>query len=218
MPDLSPGTLGYLGFAFVCLVAAGFFVFGVKGSGGIFSKRRRTSSSLGRDTMKAPMPKHVEMQFYHVIGGIVIRYGFIDSLVAEAARILFEELGGHSSQKHPVRPMSVRLEYIGKCLRNKPELASLTSMGEEMIGSVKNLDGMRQFLIHGMLTEYFPVPGLFQFTKLDPNDSKTGYEQESMAFSQAQLAEMANLCTEVVRGLTWLGKELQAVAAAKKGQ
>src|SRR6478752_4807748 len=135
-----------------------------------------SSSSGGLDFLPMnPMPKHVEIELYHTIGGIVIRYGFIDTLIADLCRILFEDLGGHSSEKKPPRPIGVRLKYIAKCFRNKPELAHWKDGAEDFIELIKTVDGVRNYLIHGCLTQYYPDQKAFRFTKLDRNEDETGY-------------------------------------------
>ena len=168
--------------------------------------------------MPTPMPKHVEVQFYHVIGAIVVRYGTIDSLVAQICSNLIEDFGGHSSQKEPPRRLSVRLELIGKCFRNKPELAEMTEFMAAVCDSIKNIDVIRHYLVHGLLTEYWPEKEAYQFTKLDPNEDKTSYEQNSITISHDQLADLAQACTEVVRQLSGAGKYLLGAAAARDGQ
>src|SRR5262249_14451257 len=150
------------------------------------------------------MPKHVEIEFYHVIGGIVIRYGYIDALVGTICQTLFVDLGGHSSQKQAPRPMSKRLEYVLKCFRNKPELGALKTMAENICATIEQVDLHRTYIVHGSMTEYTPheTNPSFQFTKVDPKDTKDGYDQTSITFFREELAHVAQTCTEVVRGLT----------------
>jgi hypothetical protein len=168
--------------------------------------------------MSTPLPKQVEIEFYYVIGGIVIRYGFIDAFVAAFMKTLFEDLGGHSSQKKAVRPMATRLAYINKCFRNKAELAHLTGDAENITSSIANLDALRAYLIHGWLTEYYPAQSAFQFTKIDPNHDRSGYVLNTAVFTYARLNEMAQLCTDVVRDLEAFGKALDAVSSARQNK
>jgi hypothetical protein len=165
-----------------------------------------------------PMPENVRIQLYHTLGGIIFSYGFVDSLVATVCRVLFEDLGGHPSQKQAFRPMGVRLRYMEKCFRNKPELAEMTEDALFLVARIRELDDLRNYLVHGCMTEYFPDGEAFQFTKVDMNSDRSGYEQWSKTLTHAQLAEMAQACTYVVRGLTPIGKRLEGLAGARKGQ
>jgi hypothetical protein len=162
--------------------------------------------------MRTPvaLPKEVEIELYHVMGGIIIRFGFIDALTADICRILFEDLGGHSSQKKPPRPLSVRLEYIGRCFRNKPELAAMKDDVEILAKAIKEIDFLRNFLVHGCLTGYYGHT--YQFTKLDGREDFSGYDQNSMMLAHDKLAELAQACTHAVRGLTEIGRKLNQVA------
>lgn len=163
-----------------------------------------------------PIPKNVEVEFYHTIGGIVIRYGFIDTLIADMCRIFFEDLGGHSSEKKPPRPISVRLGYLGKCFRNKPEVAHWKEVYEDFHELIEGVDGVRNYLIHGCLTQYFPDRTAFQFTKLDRNADETGYQQNSVTYTKDQLVQFAHACTEIVRNLQMIGRDLEQVVVRKK--
>ena len=170
--------------------------------------------------MPTPMPKNVEIEFYHVIGGLVVRYGYIDSLIATVCKNLFEDLGGHSSQKRAPRPMGVRLEYIGKCARNKPELSAQRDRMEAFCDLVSQIDWFRNFVIHGCMTEYFPDPVApsFQFTKLDTRLDGTGYDQVSMTICRSDLVQLAQASGEVVDSIRIVGTELRDMVAAEKGQ
>jgi hypothetical protein len=198
----------------------GLALSGACGFGGVFSIRRNTSSSLGGFAMPTPMPmpKHVETIFYHAIGGIVIRYAYIDAIMATLCDVLFTELGGYPGFKEAPQCMSKRLGLMGKCFRNKPELADLKGMAENLRTTIKEIDLHRAYIVHGCMTEYSPNgggPPVFQFTKVDPKESRDGYDQTSITLTQPQLAHIAQACTQVVRGLRELTIETKKVAATQ---
>jgi hypothetical protein len=60
-----------------------------------------------------------ERHFITLLGEIIMRWGYIDTLLAQTCNVLFEELGGHSSEKTPPVALGRRLAYVGKCFRNK---------------------------------------------------------------------------------------------------
>jgi hypothetical protein len=170
--------------------------------------------------MPTPLTREVWTVFYHAIGRVVVKYGFIDALIATTCRVLFEDLGGHSSQKKAPRPMGVRLEYIGKCFRNKPELADLKQMAENICATIQQLDFYRAYLVHGCMTEHFTHDSnpSFEFTKVDTKKDGDGYEQVAITVSLQELAYLAETSTQVINGLTTLGKCLDPIVLIRKGQ
>jgi hypothetical protein len=170
--------------------------------------------------MPTPLTREVWTVFYHAIGRVVVKYGFIDALIANTCKRLFEDLGGHSSQKKAPRPMGVRLEYIGKCFRNKPELADLKQTAENICATIEQIDFYRAYLIHGCMTEHFvhTTNPSFQFTKLDPAEGGGGYEEKSITVSLQELSYLAETSTQVIAGLADLGHCLEALVTIRKGQ
>lgn len=170
--------------------------------------------------MPTPLTPKVWTVFYHAIGRVIIKYGFIDTLVANTCHTLFVDLGGHSSQKKAPRPMGVRLAYLGKCFRNKPELFDLKQMAENICATIEQIDFYRAYIVHGCMTEHFPHeqnPG-FQFTKLDTKNDGNGYEQNTIVVYLSELSQLAEASTQVISGLTELGKSLGPIVAVRNGK
>lgn len=156
--------------------------------------------------MEPPLPKEIEDEFHRVIGGIIIRFGFIDTLISNICHSLFVDLGGHSSQKETPRNMSVRLRYIGKCFRHKPVLHSLRDDMERLCQQVREVDKHRNFIVHGCLTQFFPFRNAFEFTKLDTNADNSGYNFTSAAFTYQELVDIAQTSSVIISGLANVGK------------
>jgi hypothetical protein len=170
----------------------------------------------GFPAMPTPLPTHVEAEFYRVVGAIVIRYGFIDAHVASLCGMLFTDLGGHPSQKRPPRPMGTRLDYLGKCFRNKPQLSHVRQSAETCLTDVKTAETFRQYIVHGCLMEFFPQTTAFQFMKLDQKPDDSGYEPNSIVLTIEQLLQLAQTCANAIRGLERISHELQKLVALKQ--
>lgn len=168
--------------------------------------------------MPTPLPPPVEIELFHAVGRVVTRWGFIDALLAEICRVLYSDLGGHSSQKKPPTKLSSRLDYIGKCFRNKDQLRSLAEGLEMVCVTIKDIDEHRNFLVHGCLTEYHPERAVFVFTKLKPNPTQSGYDQWSMDLTLADLGHVAEASKQVVSALSEVGKHLARLVEINQGK
>lgn len=164
------------------------------------------------------MPDHVLIEFYHVLGGFITRYGFIDALIADMCRIITEDLGGHRSHKEPPQNMSRRRDLIEVYYRDDPGLAGDCEAITDICHTVKAIDYIRHFIVHGCQTEFFPEDQTYQFTKVDRRKDKTGYEQTSIKVTQSQLSDLTHSCEQTVRHLTPIGARLEEYATVRKGQ
>jgi len=154
----------------------------------------------------------VERPFLVSVGEIVIRWGYIDTLLAQTCGVLFEQFGGHSSEKRPPRALGRRLAYIGKCFRNNPTLLPLAALAENIATAARQIAKHRDFLVHGCLTEYIAAVPSFQFTKLDGREDNTGYEQTSTKLTERELIEISEAAFAVLLQLSELGTELRKLA------
>jgi len=170
--------------------------------------------------MSTPLPKPTEIQFYHVVGGIIIRFGYIDALLADMCRILFEHLGGYSSQKRPPTRISERLTFVQKCFSGKPTLVAMAADVEDICKVIKDIDYHRNYIVHGAMTRYSPDPdpykSTYEFTKVDKRDDNSGYDHFAITLSYRQLVDLAKACEEVVRGLTSVGANIHEIAGLER--
>jgi hypothetical protein len=164
------------------------------------------------------MPHLIESALYHAVGRVVTRWGYIDALLATLCSTLFEDLGGHTSAKKPPHPLSKRLEYIGKCFRNKPSIAEYAELMGLVCKTIKDIDTHRAFLVHGCMTEYHSVQQIFTFTKMDTKTDNSGYEQRSMDLSLNDLHQVAEASKQVISALSEMNKHLNSIPNANQHQ
>lgn len=153
------------------------------------------------------------------LGEIILYWGFIDALTAALCSLLFEQLGGHPSEKSPPVTLGRRLRYIGKCFRNNPKLSSLAELAEAICGEIRELAKHRDFIVHGCITEYvlnLPVPTI-QYTKMDRKPDHTGYEQTSTRFTELELVKISHAAFQVYLRLTELGDATRKFLPPEKG-
>lgn len=165
--------------------------------------------------MPLPMPREVEINLYHNIGAIIIRWGVLDALLATSCQILFENLKGHPSHKEPPRALSKRLEFMKKCFNNKPELAFAAQSVSDLCIAIEEIGKHRDYFVHGCLTDYFPEPTAYQFTKMDMKPDKTGYDQWSTKLSKTDLLNIAKSSEQVCVRLGEIGRTLRKLSASK---
>ena len=156
------------------------------------------------------IPWSVQSALNQVVGAIVIRWSLIDSGIAQASQILWQHMGGHTSEKEPPRELSRRVRFIKDCFRTNPLLAPLAPAFSVIKAQINQIVPHRDFLVHGTLTEFFPSEAAFQFTKI--NATKTGHEQHSTKLSMAELLQIVGGIDECATNLITLGEKLQQLA------
>jgi len=157
------------------------------------------------------MPKHVQVIFYHVLGGFIARYGFIDSLVASMCQILFENMGGHPDFVSAPQRFTKRREFILKCYAVDPRLSPDEPALVNIFKTLDGVDDYRHFIVHGCHTDYFPEKEAHQFTRVDARDDRKGYQQISITVTHRVLTEVTQAGTQIVKGLVPIGDRLQKI-------
>jgi hypothetical protein len=166
--------------------------------------------------MPTSMPEQVRIEYYHVLGGFVERYGFIDSLVADMCMVLFEHLGGHPDFVSASQRFSKRREFILKCYAQNAELAADEGALKNIFQTVDGVDGYRHYLVHGCRTGFFPETQSYRFSRVDARDDRKGYEQVSITVSHDVLVQVTQAGAEVVKGLIPIGKRLRKLAGLQE--
>jgi hypothetical protein len=121
-------------------------------------------------------------------------------------------MGGHSSQKKPPTRLSQRIDYIGKCFRNKPALTQWAEFMALVCKTIEDIDTHRNFLVHGCLTDYHPGGEVFTFSKVKPKPDQSGYDQWSMDLTIEDLHQVSEASKQVISALSEMGKCLQRLA------
>lgn len=158
------------------------------------------------------MPREVELVFYHSIGRLMNRWGYIDSLFSQLCSDLIKEMGHIPKGKVPWG-LTDRLNFVLECFEADWRIKNGIDAVKVIVEDVKQVDIHRGYIVHGCMTQYFPEGPRFQFTKLDRSADKRSYEQLSMIITLDEIHQLSDASSDLVAGLSQLGK---LVALARK--
>jgi len=157
------------------------------------------------------MPREVEIVFYHSIGRLMNRWGYIDSLFSQLCSDLIEELG-HSPKGKVPWGLTDRLSFVLECFETDQRIRTGIDAVKAIVEDVKQVDIHRGYIVHGCMTQYFPEGPKFQFTKLDRTADRRSYEQFSMIIALDDIHQLSDASSDLVTGLSKIAK---LVASAK---
>jgi hypothetical protein len=151
------------------------------------------------------MPQEVEIVFYHSIGRLMNRWGYIDSLFSQICSDLIDGLG-HSPKGKAPWGLTERLNFVLDCFEADRRIKNGIDAVKVIVEDVKQIDVHRGYVVHGCMTQYFPEGPEFQFTKLDRSADRYKYEQYSMIITQQQIHQLSDVSTDLIVGLSEIAK------------
>jgi hypothetical protein len=110
------------------------------------------------------------------------------------------------------------LDFVATCFEGDVRLQHHETELGAILKAIGQIDDHRSFIVHGCKTEFFRAPLAVEFTKLDRTPAKDAYAQYSARITFAELGELADGASAVVRGLLHAGRLLTEVSGAQKAK
>jgi hypothetical protein len=145
-----------------------------------------------------------ELRFYHSVGRLIDRWGYVDSLTTQLCNDVIEKLGYPAPKRVPWG-LAERLQFVGECFASDHRFHPIQSDLADILKAVKTIDETRSYLVHGCKTEFFRERMSVQLTKLDRTPAKDGYVQFSREVSFDELGNLADGASLIVGGLVKVG-------------
>jgi hypothetical protein len=164
----------------------------VKGSGGVLSVRRKTSSRVNSLTNEIDLPDQALTDLYAVAGELVINWGMVEASLNTLINTLYKEYGGDvlegKEQTIPV-PFGRRIKYIKACFKGKGPLALYVEEARTVRSRAKQLSFVRDYIAHGYLHDYDRKTGVYTFGRLDTDEEDTVHVHTTFAATAVELMD-----------------------------
>ena len=164
-------------------------------------------------------PNHLA-RLYPSVGAIVLYWGLIDTMVTHIAFLMFKVLKTpDANHKLPVM-FGARLEILEANFKKHPEFAHLKDGGVQIIKSIREMQRLRDMLIHGVAASYEAKDDAIVFSRIDRLTPGQKRQSKSSAFSHSfnrmpvrfkTLEEASDRCISINAFLDGLVKHLQTL-------
>jgi hypothetical protein len=162
------------------------FALGVKGLGGVFSIRRRTSSRM-RSLDTDDFPQQVLLDLYAVTGELVIQWGMFEGALNAMIALIYHDFDGKKYQATIPQPFEQRLKLHAACFNKVPVLAPYALEARAIRSLARETSVVRDFIAHGFLSFYNTETGAYNFVRLDRDGAKTMHKEIPFKATAAEL-------------------------------
>ncbi|MDE2464916.1 MAG: hypothetical protein KGO02_14525 [Alphaproteobacteria bacterium] len=178
-----------------------FLPAGLCGSGGIFSMRRRTKSSLNADELDkffratGSIPKEIMPAFLEAVGAVVLAWGTLEIALHLIVVTAYDDGGGKCMGEEFPRALKRKTSFLRKACKKLP---SVVLFADEIISLAREIDDLsdrRNEVIHSIVTGFDNVTERIDFTSLDAN--KDGHLIKVSRYSVLEMNQLSLECARL---------------------
>ena len=115
----------------------------------------------------------LERPYYTTVGLFVANWAFVEIALDHWITIIFRSAGGKHVEREMPKALSRKLKFLRRCIRRIDALAPYSEQALRYMTRAGELAKTRQFVIHGVLTNFDENHMLIGFVKIDSAPDKT---------------------------------------------
>ena len=126
------------------------------------------------------MPADIIPHFYSSVGMIVVNWSFVENNLDAWSALVYHDHGGSSIERKLPKPISRKIKFLEKCFGALQTLTHVRDEAASYISRVKALSKIRNFVVHGVLSEFDPSDASFTFLRVDTDPEKKQHVLERL--------------------------------------
>lgn len=133
------------------------------------------------------------LDLYSVAGELAIQWGLFEASMVSTISMVYQDLDGKTVEKQLPVSFKKRMEFLKRCFNQIPKLAPYSAEARAIRSKAKELVFIRNFIIHGYLSDHDPQTLIYTFGRLDTEDDQTHIENTL----QTRLTDLMGASSEI---------------------
>lgn len=138
------------------------------------------------------VPEEVMPSVFGCVGMIVLNWSFVENSLDAWTSISFHDHNGESVERQIPRQFGRKVSFLRKCFRRLPSLAVHADEVSAYLDRAVALANVRNYVVHGTLSDFDPADESFLFVKIDISEDKRQHEFGELKILGTDLIAAAN--------------------------
>ena len=140
------------------------------------------------------------------VGQLILSWSFIEVSLDQWVAIIYQGGGGQKIEREIPRAINRKIKFLRRCFKSIAALEPFAEEATNLLGSAKELSGIRHIIVHGYPSTYDPDTQTVTFVKLDAGRDIHRVNETPLTF--AQLLDAGGKCLDLSTDVTRLTKRM----------
>lgn len=149
--------------------------------------------------MDGSVPNEIREPLAMSVGLLVVNWAFVEAVLNAWCTLAYQAPGGGQITRDLPRGFSRKVRFLKQCLRDLPPLAPFAEEARATLNELKRISKVRDFVVHGAITNYDEEGRILRFTKVDTTDEHTMHQLNSLTIPADELLKCGFECEAMLR-------------------